>query len=315
MASGPGNRTTEFRLYLLSAFVADFFLPFFYILVPLLAYRLGADALQLGLVGGTVYATYFFLPVLMGRFSDRLRTRRLFVVLALTILAMVSFVYSIASSPVTLIAGRIFEGISWAMLWPTLMAGVSHSRRTEAGRSLSLYNLVWSGASVLGPPAASALVFLTSYGTTFLVTSVVLVATVVANLVPVLTRKNDPEVATAVDPAGDAQSAVAVADDLPPHESAGARRLEVTFYLTALSLSSMAWVTLFTFFPPFSQSIGISILLLGSVGLAATGGRFLTYFLISRKPVRHRLLDSRMRSRSVLIFLVHVCLESAFLDS
>src|SRR5438128_1295449 len=117
---GSSGEIDEFHIYLFSAFVSDFFLPIFYIFVPLLAYRLGADPLEIGLVGGTVYATYFFLPVIIGSVSDRLGRRRLFVVIALTILAIVSLTYSIASSPITLIAGRVFEGVAWAMLWPTL---------------------------------------------------------------------------------------------------------------------------------------------------------------------------------------------------
>jgi predicted MFS family arabinose efflux permease len=80
-------------------------------------------------------------------------------------------------------------------------------------------------------------------------------------------------------------------------------RTDVAFLLTALTLSSMTWVTLFTFFPPFSQSVGISILLLGSIGLAATGGRFLTYLLITKKSLRRRILDPEKRNRRILLFL------------
>ncbi len=304
------SKVDDFHIYLLSAFVSDLFLPIFYIFVPLLAYRLGADPLEIGLVGGAIYATYFFLPILIGRFSDRLGTRRLFVAIALSVLALVSFVYSIASNPVTLIAGRLFEGVAWAVLWPTLMAGISHDGRRDAKRSLSLYNFVWSGAAVIGPPVGSLLVFLTSYQTTFFITALMLVVAVGFNLLTGLPwrradkGKQNVPAKTIVESSHDAQTAGRVTDKSTPGEEPTTRRLNVAFYVTANALSSMTWVTFFTFFPAYSQSIGISILTLGAISLAATGGRFLTYLVITKESFRRGLLDIRRRNKNVLVLMM-----------
>jgi MFS family permease len=304
-----GSRIDDFHIYLLSAFVADLFLPIFYIFVPLLAYRLGADPFELGLVGGAIFATYFFLPVLIGRFSDRLGTRRLFVAIALSILALVSFVYSIASGPLTIIAGRLLEGVAWAILWPTLMAGISHDAQRDAKRSLSLYNFVWSGAAVVGPPVGSLLVFLTSYQTTFFITAIMLVVAVGFNLVTgfqwrrVKAKEKAVSIATSLDSSLNVQPEGRSTDTPTSQNETNARRTIVAFFVTANALSSMTWVTMFTFFPALSESIGIPVLILGAISLAATGGRFLTYLVITKESFRRRLLDVRNRNRNMVVLL------------
>ncbi|MBI3023709.1 MAG: hypothetical protein HYY68_08335, partial [Thaumarchaeota archaeon] len=52
--SGSGN----FRLYLFDTFVGNAMIPVFNIFLPILAIQIGADALQVGLVGGTANAVY-----------------------------------------------------------------------------------------------------------------------------------------------------------------------------------------------------------------------------------------------------------------
>lgn len=312
----------SFYIYLFSAFVADFFFPFFYIFVPLLAYHLGADPLEIGLVGGSVYATYFFLPVMIGRFSDRLGTRRLFITVALSILALVSFVYAVASSPITLIIGRVFEGVAWAILWPTLMAGVTHGEDTSGDprKSLSLYNSVWSGAAILGPPVGSLLVLLTSYQMTFSITSAMLAISVAVNLLPLHRHRNREarlqrgEATTSTSDFGFPPSVVAPHPrdrvEQVSHEAKRRRPQDVAWYVTANALSSMTWVIMFTFFSPYSESIGIPVLLLGAIGLAATLGRFLAYFATTRRTFRVRLVEKKTRNRNLLVLLLLLSLSS-----
>jgi len=68
-ATGLGS--CPYLSLLLSSAVADAVLPIFYIFIPIFAVKLGANALELGLVGGVSYGVYSFMPFVMGHFSDR----------------------------------------------------------------------------------------------------------------------------------------------------------------------------------------------------------------------------------------------------
>ena len=98
--------------------------PVFYIFLPLFAVTLGANTLELGLVGGTSYAVYSFMPFVMGHISDRRGSRKFFIITSLVILCVVSLLYAASNDPVSLIVVRVFEGVGWAMLWPAMEAAI-----------------------------------------------------------------------------------------------------------------------------------------------------------------------------------------------
>ena len=49
---------SRFASYLFSSGLANAILPIFYIFLPIFAARLGANALEIGMVGGAAYAVY-----------------------------------------------------------------------------------------------------------------------------------------------------------------------------------------------------------------------------------------------------------------
>src|SRR5487761_642732 len=170
--TGSNSQKSELDIatLLIPAFVSDFVYPIFLTFLPLLAYELGADSFEVGMVGGATYAIYSFMPFVLGSVSDRYSTKSFFLIASFGLLSVVSFLYFVASSPILIILTRLVEGLSWAMLWPTIDSLVASSDTLEPNRAFSLYNITWSSAASLGPLIGGLLVFYGSYKFTFIVT-------------------------------------------------------------------------------------------------------------------------------------------------
>lgn len=174
--------TSAYISMLLSAGIGDVVFPGFLIFLPLLAFQLGADALEIGVVGGAANAMYGFMPYIMGRFSDKMHSRYSFIIVSFAILTLVALLDSLYPSPLNLIFFRLAEGVAWALLYPALQAGLSELGTRNAQRSLAAYNMVWSGSFAIGPLVVGTIVFLTSIRFTFLVISGLLFLTMLVNI-------------------------------------------------------------------------------------------------------------------------------------
>src|SRR5579862_5778248 len=149
--SFPKGLSGDFRRYLFSAFAGNLAIPVYALFVPLLASRLGASLFEIGLVGGASNAVYSFMPFIMGHFSDRRGSRRIFIISSFAVLTAVSISYVLISNPVSLIIARVFEGVGWAMLWPAMDAAISRDFASiDARKAFSLYNVSWSCAASVG---------------------------------------------------------------------------------------------------------------------------------------------------------------------
>jgi predicted MFS family arabinose efflux permease len=289
-------------------------IPVFNIFLPILAIRLGANALQVGLVGGTSNAVYALMPLVVGRFSNSRRSRRFFVLSSFSILTTISLLYSIATSPITLIFLRIFEGTAWSMFWPTLEAEITVSGMRDQRKSLSLYNVVWSGASALGPLIGSLATLLLSLRSAFLVTAVILFWTLALNLI----RRGKPSSADEI---------IRIDDDRTPpaHVSSSSyfsqenrgnsRKVQHDRFVLYLVLASNALIgvsfsVLITFFGPYAQSVGISITTIGAVTFAYGSLRFFFFYLSTRDDFRGMILHGGRMIGVVLITTAICCLAT-----
>ena len=133
---------SNFAALLFSTFVADLVSPIFALYLPLFAFQLGADALEIGLVGGVAWISYSFAPYVIGRYSDRVLRRKWFIALSLAMLSACSFLYVLVESPLQLIALRLLEGIAWSILWPIIDVSISEDVSRESNKALSIYNTV-----------------------------------------------------------------------------------------------------------------------------------------------------------------------------
>jgi MFS family permease len=296
VASKDSNQThqNQFRTYLISSFVGDLVIPVFNVYLPLFAYEIGATPFEIGLVGGANYLMFSFVPLLMGHFSDRVQSRKKFVLAALLIVCLVSTGYSFSDTPAMLILLRLSEGVGWSMLWPSIEAGINETSHGPAGQGLGLYNFIWSSASAIGPLFGAVLIFTLSTRTTFLVTASILTIPIFLNIrairrdTGVRPGKNRPE-----------------ADFAEPKHSVrlGFRTVleKNILYIACVILTSMTVGTLLTFFSPYAESAGISVLVIGGVVFSYGAARFVSFFLLSKSSIRQTVLSHRNRRRIVLI--------------
>src|SRR5579875_1686848 len=274
------SKSSLLRGYFVSAFAGDIVLSIFYIYLPLFAYELGASTLLVGIVGGADYLVYSVMPIFMGRISDQVRSRLTLLVISLGLIAVVSLLYVFTYDALTLGIIRIIEGVGWSILWPVIESGISEAAGKDSQRALGTYNYIWSAAAGLGPLVGAVLVFVVSIRDTFLFTSgMIVVGFLFIVLLP------DASASKAVDKAE---------KEKKNNRIAGAQR-EDRFHardfskiiiplmgkhavlLLASVLVSLAVATLLTFFPPFAESIGISVLMIGVITFSFGASRFVSY--------------------------------------
>jgi MFS family permease len=289
--------------YLFSAALADALLPIFYIFLPLFAARLGANALELGLVGGASYAVYSFMPFVMGHFSDRGGSRKFFIISSFAVLSVVSILYSISNDPITLITVRIFEGIGWAMLWPAMEAAVTEDTTRDSRSSLAIYNYIWSGGAALGPLVGTLLVTTYSYRSAFFATGILFAFLILLNGATFWREKNPPPNRN-FDAKSGLRSRSAISSDMRAifYSGGRSRNLQVWTSLTMMSLSTVTSAVFFTFFGPYASSIGMTVVLIGAVTTTFGVVRFFMYVILANKSLRERTFDVRKRIRNLVVF-------------
>jgi len=301
----PKNLSGDFQRYLFSAFAGNLALPVYALFVPLLASRLGASLFEIGLVGGASNAVYSFMPFVMGHFSDRRGSRRIFIISSFAVLSVVSISYVLISNPVSLIVARVFEGVGWAMLWPAMDAAISKDVTSmDARKAFSIYNVSWSGAASIGPLMGAALIFLTSIQDAFLLTVFIMILTLAVNVYPSLVHH------------GQAGNNSRQFEQVPISKTKSLeivpqiKKLDSKFYMVTCALAAASSGVLFTFFAPYARSMGISILLVGVITFVFGFGRFLFYVLTVNQRVRFTLLRSDKRSRNMFLALVMTSVSS-----
>jgi MFS family permease len=303
--SFPRNLSGDFQRYLFSAFAGNLALPIYALFVPLLASRFGASLFEIGLVGGASNAVYSFMPFIMGHFSDRRGSRRIFIISSFSVLSVVSISYVLISNPVYLIIARVFEGIGWAILWPAMDAAISRDVASmDPKKAFSIYNVSWSSAAAVGPLLGSALIFLTSIQDAFLLTFFIMVLTLAVNVYPSLFRRRERQNDLTF-----VQVSISEANDLEiaPQTT---KKLDMKFYMVTCALAAASSGILFTFFAPYARSMGISILLVGVITFVFGFGRFLFYVLTVNQKVRYILLRSDKRARNMFLALVMTSVSS-----
>ena len=282
----------------------------FYTFLPLFAYQLGANALEIGLVGGTNYAIYSFMPFVLGRFSNKLLIRSFFIASSFALLTIVSLAYSLANSPTVIIIARVFEGVSWTLLWPGLQVGFALDTRMNAKKALSYYNITWSAGATIGPLVGAGLVSLFSYRITFQVTALMLVLVTIVNSVSFLyARRIASSEKTLEGSRLESSLRTEVIRDNNsdnPRQSAlpsGQHNLNIVFYLSVTTIVTLTTTIILTFFPPYADSIGISVILIGTTSFVFGIARFLVYFLTTTDKIRSYLFDKQFRNLKLILSL------------
>jgi MFS family permease len=291
-----------FRRYISSSILGNLVLPVYSLFIPLLAAELHANPFEIGVVGGAANAVYAFMPFVMGRISDRGSARKFFIISSFAILSIVSTLYFLANSPMTLIVLRLFEGVGWAMLWPSIESSLTHNTTMDPRKVLTIFNLSWSSAAAAGPLFGAVISFALSVRDSFLLSSFVLEAALILNIVAMFQSR-------AVDRFDARESEPKIANS-EPQFYVYSRRISPAFYVLAMVLCAISFGVMFTFFPPYGKSLGISILLIGVAPFAYGFFRFMMYLLTVKESFRQFLIKPENRVRNVLIALAVLCFSS-----
>lgn len=300
-AGATGFLKSNYSILLVTTFLGNSAIPIFSLFLPYIAHQLGADTFEVGLVGGSSTAVYSFLPYVMGRYYDRANTKKLFIVLSLTILVVASFLYAFASSTTQLILLRVLEGVGWSILWPTIDVAVIEETSHEAGKSYSLYNIMWSAASAVGPLFGAALAFVFGdFRDIFLVTALVLLATAALASLGFHDRKPPGHDGRSPPLLGDQDHSLQAGVGMA-RGGRSTHRLEL--YMAAIILPSVIRGIMFTFFPVYANSVGIPIVVGTAVAFGFGAGRTAAFFLTTKDSIRNGLLRPDRIRRNILVSL------------
>lgn len=285
-------------------------MPIFSLFIPLLAVNIGADPFEVGLVGGAASIVYAFMPFVMGHFSDRSGLRRFFIVSAFALLTIVSLFYSIATTPLELIIARAFEGFGWAMLWPAIESSITIETFGNS-RALSFFNSSWSLGAAIGPLLGGVLIAFGSMRFAYIATAVVLGMTLASNLVSLILGKgeisrsrNHPTAKYSI-----TSSLKEVFQRQDPKKN-----FQVMLYVASLILMYVTEGIFFTFFAPYGNTLGMSVMLIAAPPFTFGVLRFLIYAMSTHERFRSALLNPSKRNRNVLLALLAGSLSSLLIS-
>lgn len=252
------------------AFISNSILGIFSITIPIYAYVLGATPFEIGLVGSSVAFVYSFAPFIMGGLSDKIgQTKSMF--LALSSIAALSISYTLLDDPIILALLRVFEGVSWSMLWPAIEAGTV-SLGGDLEEDLRRYNISWSSGATVGPLIAGlAMAALNVYSVFYITSFMAFLACL--SVLSSTQFSSEKEVKS---------EKIDFKDALLTLRSSTSLYLPLTssfFYSFTVSI-------VFTFFPPYAVYTGLSALEVSFLaflnGVARTLSFFFTKYLQGR---------------------------------
>jgi len=121
------------------------------IAIPIYAYLLGASPFFLGLIGAAWGVTYSIMPIIFGKFSDRLFRKRA-VLTSMAFYALACVLYALSQDFVTLIFIKLIEAASQALFWPNVEAMIAEDvGEGTLEKALSKFNVSWGSAMTLSP--------------------------------------------------------------------------------------------------------------------------------------------------------------------
>ncbi|MEM3404586.1 MAG: MFS transporter [Nitrososphaeria archaeon] len=127
------------------AFIAEIILVLTSVYLPLYAFSIGANELMVGFIAGANSVTYIFMPFFAGRLSDKVGQNKLLLV-GFGMITFSCASYYLITQPIVFIPIRAFEGLGWALIWPSLEAliGASSNR-------LRTFNIMWGIGATIAP--------------------------------------------------------------------------------------------------------------------------------------------------------------------
>ncbi|MCX8181910.1 MAG: MFS transporter [Candidatus Methanomethyliaceae archaeon] len=228
--------------------------------VPLFAtLKFSANEWELGIIGTLVALPYFFAPFLFGKMSDRVGRRPL-ILSGILVYFFTSFMYVISTSIHQIAILRIFEGISFSMIWPSTEAFVGDfAKHLSRNRAIGLYSVAWSSGYMLGSMTMGLMVYFIDLTHLFFVVGFIMLVGICAFFSLNIKNSDLEEIST----------------DKPSRSLV----ISVSYVMLIWGVSVLSF---FSLFPSYATKKGVSPsmigYLIGIVGLVRT----LVFFFFSR---------------------------------
>ena len=158
-----GNEAGQYALTFLLMFAISTGVP----ISPLLAAKIGASWIEVGLMGSAWGVVFTFSAFLTGRISDRIG-RRPVLATSSGLSALAALLFLRASSVPELIAIRGLEGLAWACFWPPIEALATETARSEQmGRGIGFVTTVYALGFAIGSFAGGLMTSLFGFALAF----------------------------------------------------------------------------------------------------------------------------------------------------
>ena len=125
--------------------------------IPLSAAAIGSSQSELGLISVLYVLPSFFMPLVIGKFLDRMTSR--IVHFAVVAFAVSTLLFPYSSSFVEMACIRALQGFFGVAFWVSIEKELAdRSPFAERGRTMGFYNMSWASAFCLGLPLAGFLI-------------------------------------------------------------------------------------------------------------------------------------------------------------
>jgi len=277
MSTGP-----EIRALFAASFIYNLGAAMAGLAVILLAIKLGATPLQLGLIGMIWPAFYTVACLFSGPLSDRV-SRKLLATTGCAIACSAYLLVTRASSPGQIMLIGFPVGIAMSLFWPPLEAWLAElSSPSDLRRNFGIFNIAWSAGAAPGPLLAG-LAIRASVPFAFL-TSVSLMA--VAGIV-VITRK--PDIRREVD----------VLRPLTQDENRSQRFLHLAWIANFGTYFTIGIIR--SLFPKLGGQLGMSSPSIGALLSTITFTQVIVFALLARTSSWHYRLAPLLLTQSILL--------------
>jgi MFS family permease len=145
----------------ITSFLTDTTTKMVYAIMPLFLISLGASKTELSLIEGVAESTASVLKALSGWWSDKIGKNKPFMVVGYAITAVLSPLFSIATSPLQVLAIRLTERVGKGIRTAprdSLIAGSSNE--SQKGKSFGFHKAMDNSGAIVGPLLAFAVLAL-----------------------------------------------------------------------------------------------------------------------------------------------------------
>jgi len=246
------------------------------IYLPLYAYGLGANEVEVGFIAGAHSLTYVFMPILLGRLSDRIGYKRS-ILYGAVIVSTVYLSYFYVINPLLFIPLKAVEGTGWAFIWPSLIAYFSGNRKR-----LRVYNMMWSFGVVASPYIGGFITQQSSFRNAFILSlSMMILSFLLGATLPSINR-----IRTKVKTAS-------------TFSSIRKNNKELTLFLFPF-MFGFIMLTVFTFFPIYAKEKGFDVIEASSILTLSNLARFIAFLL----PITIHKMFSGVKSLRLFTLLL-----------